>query len=39
MIATLWRAGVLTLVSAPAAFVEKEWAVTVLGGQYSGSQS
>ena len=41
MIATLWRAGVLTLltlVSAPAAFVEKEWAVTVLGGQYSGSQ-
>lgn len=41
MIATLWRAGVLTLltlVSAPAAFAEKEWAVTVLGGQYSGSQ-
>jgi len=41
VIATLWRAGVLTLltlVSAPAAFAEKEWAVTVLGGQYSGSQ-
>ena len=41
MIATLWLAGVLTLltlVSAPAAFAEKEWAVTVLGGQYSGSQ-
>lgn len=41
MIATLWRAGVLTLltlVSSPAAFAEKEWAVTVLGGQYSGSQ-
>lgn len=36
MIATLWLAGVLTLltlVSAPAAFAEKEWAVTVLGGQ------
>jgi hypothetical protein len=41
VIATLWLAGVLTLltlVSAPAAFAEKEWAVTVLGGQYSGSQ-
>jgi hypothetical protein len=41
VIATLWRAGVLTLltlVSAPAAFAEKEWAVTALGGQYSGSQ-
>lgn len=41
MIAKLWLAGVLTLltlVSAPAAFAEKEWAVTVLGGQYSGSQ-
>ncbi|MGH7384676.1 MAG: hypothetical protein ACREKG_05800, partial [Candidatus Rokuibacteriota bacterium] len=24
--------------SAPAAFAEKEWAVTLLGGQYSGSQ-
>jgi hypothetical protein len=41
VIATLWLAGVLTLltlVSAPAAFAEKELAVTVLGGQYSGSQ-
>jgi hypothetical protein len=41
VIATLWLAGVLTLltlVPAPAAFAEKEWAVTVLGGQYSGSQ-
>jgi hypothetical protein len=41
VIATLWLAGVLTLltlVSVPAAFAEKEWAVTVLGGQYSGSQ-
>jgi len=41
VIAKLWLAGVLTLltlVSAPAAFAEKEWAVTVLGGQYSGSQ-
>jgi len=41
VIATLWLAGVLTLltlVSAPAAVAEKEWAVTVLGGQYSGSQ-
>ena len=27
----------LTLCSAPAAFAEKEWAVTLLGGQYSGS--
>ena len=27
----------LTLASAPAAFAEKEWAVTLLGGQYSGS--
>ena len=29
--------GLLTLASAPAAFAEKEWAVTLLGGQYSGS--
>jgi len=28
----------LTLTSAPAAFAEKEWAVTLLGGQYSGSK-
>ena len=27
-----------TLASAPAAFAEKEWAVTLLGGQYSGSK-
>ena len=26
------------LLSAPAAFAEKEWAVTLLGGQYSGSR-
>jgi hypothetical protein len=28
----------LPLASAPAAFAEKEWAVTLLGGQYSGSR-
>ena len=28
----------LTLASAPVAFAEKEWALTLLGGQYSGSK-
>ncbi|MGH7403489.1 MAG: hypothetical protein ACREKQ_13740 [Candidatus Rokuibacteriota bacterium] len=41
MTAKLLMAGLLTLLtlaSAPKAFAEKEWAVTLLGGQYSGSK-
>lgn len=41
MIAKLLLAALVTLLplaSAPAAFAEKEWALTVLGGQYSGSK-
>jgi opacity protein-like surface antigen len=41
MIAKLLLAALLpllTLAAAPAAFAEKEWAVTLLGGQYSGSK-
>ncbi|MGH7412875.1 MAG: hypothetical protein ACREKJ_01580 [Candidatus Rokuibacteriota bacterium] len=41
MTARLLMAGLLallTLASAPRAFAEKEWAVTLLGGQYSGSR-
>ena len=41
MIARLLLAAViavLPLISAPAAFADKEWAVTLLGGQYSGSK-
>ena len=41
MIAKLLLAALVTLLplaSAPAAFAEKEWALTLLGGQYSGSK-
>jgi len=36
--AKLLLAALLALTSAPAAYAEKEWAVTLLGGQYSGSK-